>query len=290
MIDFDAFGNVPKLEEAYNDLEENAMPIVAIVFRNKNISNGELEEGILLAYGSLPEVSSTQQGQGKKNTSVSTLLPSRSLERKIGSQPCTSLGSDSQKLLVTGMSGDVRTVMRFALQVSLNHTFDFDCIASGKYLAEKVGKYLQRTTMGAENLLRAHIFIASADDVHPISLHSVDAGGNIVALDAGNAGRHKNIGSELLEKSYRSNFTLVEAKELAGHIINPFANTLTDLEMMKGDKKSEVKEEDFEHDRNLSRSFSEESKEEKEEDQDVLEAKEIWSRLHLDVNFEVIRV
>ena len=234
--------------------------------------------------------SSTQQGKGKKNMSESTFLPVRSLQRKVGLQACAPLGSDSQKLLMTGRSGDVRTVMRFALQVSLNHTFDFDCIASGKYLAEKVGLYLQRTTMGAESLLRTHIFIASADTVHPVSLHSVDAGGNIVALAAGNAGRHKKIGSKRLEDSYRSNLTLAQAKELAGQIINPPSKTHLMWEREEDDNRGEEKEEDIECDGNSSKLSSEERKEEKEEDEDALEAGEVWSRLHLDVNFEVIRM
>jgi hypothetical protein len=290
VIDFDAFGNVPKLEEAYCDLDENALPIVAIIFRGNNSSKGEIEEGILLAYGTLPSASSMQQEKGTKNSTEPTLfLPSRSLQRRLGFQMCAPLGSDSQKVLMTGRSGDARSVMRLALQVSLNHTFDFDSSASGKYIAENVGQYLQRTTMGAETLLRTHLFIASADEAHPVSLHSVDAGGNVVDLVAGNAGRHKKIGSEILEDSYRSNLTLIEAKELAKQIINPPAKTRCILEREGGEDGGKEEEEgDTRTSGGSSKSSVDEKVEEKEASEDVLEAWEVWSRLHLDVNFEIV--
>ncbi len=286
VVDFDAFGNVPKLEEAYSDLEENALPIVGIIFRGENASSGEVDEGILLAYGTLPAVS---QEQGKKHVTESTFLSARTLQRRIGLQVCASLGSDSQKVLITGRTGDARAVMRLALQVSSNHTFDYDSSASGKYIAEKLGQFLQRTTMGGESLLRMHVFIASADKAHPVSLHSVDAGGNIVELAAGNAGRHKKLGGERLEDSYRGNLTLAEAKELARQIINPPDKTQGIRE--GGDEENVSHSEDEEEElKNAKRTLKSNEKEEEDEDEgeDVLENREMWPRLPLDVGFEIL--
>jgi len=87
VIDFDAFGNVPKLEEAYRDLEENSLPICAIRFQNNNTTSGKTSEGILLAYGTLPSLISEQA----ESSQTRSFLQTQRLQKKIGLHICAPL-------------------------------------------------------------------------------------------------------------------------------------------------------------------------------------------------------
>ncbi len=227
-LDFDAAGNLPRIEEVYKDLNDYASPICAIRFMEPsggggNDEEGQERQGILLAYGKSLNISDSSAASKRLQTT------SDRLQAYSGLRNCVSLGpagpgantSLKQSVLITGDIGDTRAVSRIILQISLNHTFDYDRAASGKYLAENLGSFVQQATMGADNPLKAHILIASTTPEHSISLHSVDVTGNVAEVMAGVAGRGMAKGVLQLEEQYRANITLHEAKELAASLINP---------------------------------------------------------------------
>lgn len=234
-LDFDAAGNLPKIEEAYRDLNDYATPVCAIRFVDvevEGVNETTIERpGILLAFGRLNNTSiNSNDSDGVTNLPQEyaglrnhVYLSSGSVgraEENGGGDTASRSSSSQQSVLITGDIGDARVATRMIMQISLNHTFDYDCAASGKYLAESLGSFIQRATMGADNPLKAHVLIASTIQEHAISLHSVDAAGNVAEVMAGVAGRGMTKGMALLEEQYRTNITLAEAKELASRIIN----------------------------------------------------------------------
>lgn len=257
-LDFDASGSLPKVEEAYRDLNDYASPVCAIRYVEIEVlgaNDTSIERpGILLAFGSVKNsfnsgsrenssVKLPQEYVGLRNhVSLSPGTAVRATEGRGGSASRTS-SSSQQSILITGDIGDTRAATRMAMQISLNHTFDYDCAASGKYLAESLGDLVQQATMGPDNPLKAHVLIASTTPEHVISLHSVDAAGNVAEVMAGVAGRGMTKSMALLEEQYKPSISLAEAKELASRLINISATSLEeDVEGQKENQKEDEEE------------------------------------------------
>lgn len=180
VVEFDEFGGLPQLQNTYRAIAKSST-IVAI--RSTNAT--------LLSYTA-------------KNVS--------SLQIPVGAQSLNSLNNPRQYLLITGLAGDARCVIRHAKQVALNYTIAFETVPSGRYIADEVGKFLQGyTVQTGMRPLACHTFIA--DGANEKSLYEIDAAGNVAQIWAGVAGGNMATGRNILES--RLNCTAVSSIALA---------------------------------------------------------------------------
>ena len=165
VVEFDEFGGLPQLENTYRAIGR-ASTIVAIRSVNATI----------LSY--------------MTNNSTSIQVP-------IGAQSLNRLNNPWQFILITGLAGDARCVVRHAKQVVLKYTMEFDAVPTGNFIAHEVGKFLQEFTVkGGSRPLACHIFIA--DSFVEKSLYEVDAAGNVAEIWAGVAGSNMVDGRDIL--------------------------------------------------------------------------------------------
>mmetsp|Transcript_7053 Transcript_7053/g.7160 ORF Transcript_7053/g.7160 Transcript_7053/m.7160 type:complete len:272 (-) Transcript_7053:671-1486(-) len=165
-VEFDEFGGLPQLENTYKAIAK-ASTVVAI--RTVNAT--------LLSF---------------------TVKNSSALQVPIGVQSLNSLTNSGHYLLITGLAGDARSVVRHAKQVVLNHTVAFDTVPTGYFIAHEVGKYLQEFTVnGRTRPLACHVFIA--DGYNEKSLYEIDAAGNVAQIWAGVGGKYMESGRDILE-------------------------------------------------------------------------------------------
>ena len=212
VVEFDEFGGLPQLENTYRAIGKSAS-VVAI-----------------------RTVNATLLSHTAKNSS--------SLQIPVGAQSLNSLINPWQYLLITGLAGDARCVVRHAKQVVLNYTVAFDSPPSGRYIAHEVGKFLQEYTVrGGIRPLACHTFIA--DSLIEKSLYEVDAAGNVAQIWAGVGGRSMAMGRNILEGHL--NGTAVSSVETARAIAEsilkvPDKGTLQMKKLGEGADGDEVEE------------------------------------------------
>ena len=188
VVEFDEFGGLPQLENTYRAISK-ASTIVAMRCVN----------GTLLSYSA-------------RNSS--------SLQIPMGAQPLNSLIHPGQYLLITGLAGDARCVIRHAKQTALNYTTAFDSAPTGYYIAQEIGKFLQEYTVrGGMRPLACHIFVA--DSAKERSLYEIDAAGNVAQIWAGVGGGDMIAGRGILESHLNGTaiYSIKLAEEIAESIL-----------------------------------------------------------------------
>lgn len=188
VVEFDEFGGLPQLQNTYRAIAKSST-VVAI--RSTNAT--------LLSYTA-------------KNVST--------LQIPVGAQLLNSLYSPQQYLLITGLAGDARCVIRHAKQVALNYTIAFDTAPTGRHIAYEVGKFLQGYTVQAGmRPLACHAFIA--DCANEKALFEIDAAGNVAQIWAGVAGSNMAGGRSILEARLNCSAisSIVIAEEIADSIL-----------------------------------------------------------------------
>ena len=115
VVEFDEFGGIPQLKNTFKAVAK-ASVIVAIRSVNATV----------LSY---------------------TAKNSSSLQVPVGAQPLNGFIDSKQYMLITGLAGDARTVIRHAKQVALNYTVAFDTAPTGRFIAHEVGRFLQEHTV-----------------------------------------------------------------------------------------------------------------------------------------------
>ena len=210
---FDHFGTIPILKTAQRCVMR-ASPITAIRFTDGARRYDRSSNNSISANATV----STRRSNG-------TLLAwgydiASPFEIRMHAQTYLTLGHPHQRCILTGLAGDTRIMGRFLKQTALNHTIEFGSYVPGQYLANHLGEFMQRFTMGGGNRpLIGQAFICSGIDG---SLFSIDPAGEVLRVHAACAGRGSALGKELIEQDYRSsNTTLDEAMMLARKIINP---------------------------------------------------------------------
>ncbi len=107
------------------------------------------------------------------------------LQTGIGSQHFNSLADSTQHVVVTGLVGDCRLVVRYAKQVAVNHTAEFGCLPTGNFIAQKLSAHVQK--IGREGYLTCHsLIIDSRPGVGTI--HEVSAVGAVSEVRGAVAG------------------------------------------------------------------------------------------------------
>jgi 20S proteasome alpha/beta subunit len=188
VVEFDEYGGLPQLENVYRGIQK-ASTVIAL----------RTENATLFSY----------------QTSNAS-----SLQIPMGGQALNTLVNPWQHLLITGLSGDARLVVRHAKEWVLNHTVAYDSAPSGKLIAHAVGRYLQSFTMGGGTRpLCCHVFIA--DGLREGALYEIDAAGSVAQIWAGVAGRYMVKGRQLLEDRLNGTaiYSVGVAKELAELIL-----------------------------------------------------------------------
>lgn len=211
---FDEFGSLPQVKYAYQAISHSRR---VATFRRQNAT--------VVAY-TLPSGDGLQQSIGCK--------PLYMLEVPLESGPC-------HHLLLTGIAGDCRIVVRHMKQMVLNHTMEFDASPSGDYLAAKLGSLLQSHTSGGGRLLAAHCFListphASIDDstgtsitTEPASkgtIFEVSATGSVSQVQGGTAGgMHMQHARRLLEERYEAELSVNSSRALLFDVFNATSGT-----------------------------------------------------------------
>lgn len=242
--------------------------------RNRGASESSSVTTTFDEFGSLPQVKYAYQGiarsrqivafRRQNSTVVAYALPSSdSLQQSLGCKPLYILVAPQSgdnvchHILLTGIAGDCRTIVRHMKQVVLNHTMEFDTAPTGSYLASKLGALMQSHTSGGGRLLAAHCFlistpawgIARASDTAASSpgekpqpahnscgsgtIYEVSATGSVSQVQGGTAGaKHMQRARQLLEDRYNSSseWTVESCKALCADLFN------ATLGVLDGDK------------------------------------------------------
>jgi 20S proteasome alpha/beta subunit len=125
------------------------------------------------------------------------------------------------RLLVAGMAGDCRRVVRFAKEVALNHTFEFDFPPSALQMASRIGDFLREGTLsGGSRVLASHAFVIDSR-ASERALFEISADGIYRRVRGGVAGRHRITGRTRLvsEANRLPNCTREEAMDSAAAIM-----------------------------------------------------------------------
>ena len=135
--------------------------------------------------------------------------------------------STSQYILITGLVGDCREVLKYAAQLYSNHLFDLDTVScTSSYLAKKISLLLQKGS--GDRPFACHMFIV---DTRPgidsafsalagPQIFEITAAGAISVVEAGVIGKGMLNGRRILGEYSSSNIQLEDAKKLINHIIS----------------------------------------------------------------------
>lgn len=215
---------------------------LSILKNRKGISRNDDRDSVIVEfdeYGGLPQIKNTLIAVSKGSTIVairtnnstvlgySKALKQNELEVSISNNLLYSLGNQYQYILVTGVSSDCRAVCRYAKQITLNHTIEFDHPPSGLYIANEIARYLQKFTMSGTRPMAVHIFIADSivnginiDDNNQIGkLYEIDPTGNVMQIKAGCSGINSMKGKEFLENEIKDNMSYDDAVTIARKIL-----------------------------------------------------------------------
>jgi 20S proteasome alpha/beta subunit len=162
---------------------------VALSFLGSSVSRGarsrsraivETRPSLYNEYGQIPQVQNAYKSisHGKQivtfRTNNSTVVaydrrkPEQSLLISSGCKPFYMItpGSGSSArhhVLLTGVAGDCRRVVRYLKQLALNHSVEFEVAPTAEYLSTRLGEYLQSHLSGggAGRMLACHCYLIS---------------------------------------------------------------------------------------------------------------------------------
>ena len=187
------------------------------------------------------------------------------LQQAIGCLPLYILNSPSQNdlssvrhhVLLTGVAGDCRVTVRFLKQIVLNYTMEFEGAPSGRFIATKLGAFLQQHGTGKGRPLACHCFIISSPEAitsaasesafdsqqnitacgtaHSVlmdlasstegSIYEVNIMGDINKVRGGTAGGvNMKSSKQLLDQLYSANLTVQESKDLIWKVLTAKAH------------------------------------------------------------------
>jgi len=190
-VDFDEFGSLPQLKNVY-----------AAIGRSPTIVVIRTENSTVLGYNKL-QVSSP-------------------LQIEYGGSLFNPLIKNSTYMLVTGFGGDCRVVTKYAKQIAINHTIEFNCNPTGLYVATKIGAFLQRMTItNGVRPYAVHTFIIDSDSKRDKigKIYEIDAFGNIEQVYGGIAGSNHIKCRQLLLSEYQHNTSNSDALILVENIL-----------------------------------------------------------------------
>lgn len=193
VVDIDEYGNLPVLKAIYEEALVKAPTCVAIRARNATVFAYQWETVV------------------------------RSLQVPLGGKPMNMLINPWQYLLVTGFAGDCRVITRYAQQIVLNHTMEFNTQPTGEFIAQRLSDFLRAATRSSgKRPFCCHAFVADAlvhdagepsasntgklDDKGLVgggtgTLYEVDAAGRLAKVRGGVAGKGMMKGRAMLEEA-----------------------------------------------------------------------------------------
>jgi len=197
------------------DADESISNAYKAISNSKQVATFRSQNRTVIAYG-VTSLAGPLMQESLGCKPLHTLLPSKN-------------HANQQYLLITGVSGDCRSAVRYLKQVALNHTFDFIVPPSGEYLANKLGSYLQEQR--GNRPLAVHAFIISpyksqaqkkAAIVEIPSIFEVGATGTVSRVRGGTiGGPHMQKARQYLESNYKDSQTDEEVKCLLSKLFDP---------------------------------------------------------------------
>lgn len=112
------------------------------------------------------------------------------LQESICSSHLYSLADSSQRILITGIIGDCRLVVRHVKLLSANHLAELGALPTGSYLASKLSRFLAQKSRQGE-YLTVHAFIIDNRNNVPTTIHEVSSSGDVSLVRGGAAGGRK---------------------------------------------------------------------------------------------------
>ena len=109
----------------------------------------------------------------------------------------------SLHLLLTGIAGDCRTIIKFSRESALNHTYTFQIPPRGYTLAKSIASYLQSKTTGSSRALSCHLFLIDSKEGH---IFEINAAGILSEVLIGVAGMGMDAASAELDRRFMSVF------------------------------------------------------------------------------------
>lgn len=182
---YDEFGHIPQLDNAQKALN-NAKTVVVVRVSNGTIV-GMIEDwttkGLVVSQG------------GKVITSLTGFKP-------------------HLYLVMTGLVGDGRYIIRKARELFIDHVVDFDRNIPPRILCSKLGDELMNLLMGGGRPLAVHLFILSDKKVWQVECNSA-----ITQIYAGAAGQGRDEALKQLSSRYNSSLTQIDGTALVEEIL-----------------------------------------------------------------------
>lgn len=197
-VDFDEFGSLPQLKNVY-----------AAIGRCPTIVIARAANSTIVGYNK-PQVSSP-------------------LQIEYGGSLFNTLVKNSTYMLVTGIGGDCRIITKYAKQLAINHTIEFNSNPTGLYVATKIGAFLQRMTItNGVRPYAVHTYIIDSCSQLDKSgkIYEIDAFGNIEQVYGGVAGSNHIKCRQLLLSQYQHNMTNINAFNIVQNILTTASKEL----------------------------------------------------------------
>lgn len=198
ITNFDEFGALPQMKNVYAAIS-NARKVIVLRVAN----------GTLVSYDDFDE--------SRKNK----------LQFPLGGQIVNMLINPRNFLVVTGVIGDCRLVVKIARQIVLNHTIEYDIVPSGEYLTKEISSYIQKMTFeSGSRPLGCHAFVINTAPNGTI--HEISASGAFSSVFAGTAGGKKmdesnaqlvELYHSYLKKNSNNEICLDDAKQISQEVL-----------------------------------------------------------------------
>jgi len=149
-------------------------------------------------------------------------------------QPLNSICSDNIKILITGVSGDCRYLIKHAKVISLNYTATFESQPRGLYIAKELASFVQLFTFASSRPLCCHAFII---DLQTHQIFQINTAGILTEVLGGVAGSGMDAGEVNLIDSISSNNIITE--DIGKLIVNETMNLMLNSNKYNGDENRE---------------------------------------------------
>jgi 20S proteasome alpha/beta subunit len=137
----------------------------------------------------------------------------------LSSRLLTKLDISGNYILLTGIAGDCREIVKLAKKIDIDHSFQFYAPCSSLYLARALSAHL--ATGYAARPCACHVYVISPHDGG--SIYEIACSGLLSKVRAGTAGRNMLAGRSLLEKHYHPRMNISEGVLLLNNL---FAKTI----------------------------------------------------------------
>lgn len=155
------------------------------------------------------------------------------LQHAIGCAPLHRVVDPRYHLLVTGVVGDCRKVVKHVKQLALNHSMEFLTPPTAEMIADSLGDYLKSCSQGRQ--LACHAFIIDSGYISSSAptvasrgkVLEVNTAGSYSQVVCGTAGFNMIPGGTIMQREYCDGLSLSDCKVLLSRVFNASAEADT---------------------------------------------------------------